>query len=164
MPASLPNLVLLDNTVLSNFAQIGRSDLVMSLWAGCSTTMEARQEFLVGLAAGKLPLDVWQDLPLIDLTGVEREFADGLSKVLGLGERTCVAAVKFRGGMLVSDDRKARQVALEIGVKVTGTLGILVIDVERKRITLEEANQVLEKMIEYGYRSPVKDLGSLISK
>jgi predicted nucleic acid-binding protein len=75
-----------------------------------------------------------------------------------------MAAVKFRGGMLVSDDRKARQVALEIGVKVTGTLGILVIDVERNRMTLKEANQALEKMIEYGYRSPVKDLGSLLSK
>ena len=136
----------------------------MSLWAGCSTTLEARQEFLVGLSAGKLPKDVWQDLPLIYLTIVEREFADGLSNVLGLGERTCVAAVKFRGGMLVSDDRKARQVALGLGVKVTGTLGILVTDVERKRITLEEANQVLERMIEYGYRSPVNDLSSLLSK
>jgi predicted nucleic acid-binding protein len=54
-------------------------------------------------------------------------------------------------------------VALELGVKVTGTLGILVVAVERKIIVLDEANRYLAQMIQNGYRYPVKDLSSLLS-
>ena len=80
---------------------------------------------------------------------------------LGAGERSCIAVVKNRGGLFVTDDRKARQVALEMGVKVTGTLGILVVAVERKLISIEAANHLLAQMIAYGYRSPVNDLSNL---
>ena len=63
-----------------------------------------------------------------------------------------------RAGLFVTDDRKARQVALDLGVKVTGTLGILVMAVERQIIIIDEANQYLAQMIRNGYRSPVDDL------
>ena len=63
----------------------------------------------------------------------------------------------------MTDDLKARQVTLELGIKITGTLGILVVAVERRKIALEEANQLLKAMVESGYRSPVDDLGNLLS-
>jgi len=63
----------------------------------------------------------------------------------------------------MTDDRKARQVALDLGIKITGTLGILVVAVERRKISLEEANRLLKAMVESGYRSPVDELGSLLS-
>jgi len=63
----------------------------------------------------------------------------------------------------VTDDRKARQVALEMGVKVTGTLGILVMVVELKIISIDEAEDLLAQMIEFGYRSPIDKLSNLFS-
>jgi predicted nucleic acid-binding protein len=50
---------------------------------------------------------------------------------------------------------------MEMGVKVTGTLGILVIAVERKVISIEEANHLLAQMIAYGYRSLIDKLNNL---
>jgi len=72
------------------------------------------------------------------------------------------SSAKHRHGLFMTDDRKARQVALELGIKITGTLGILVVAVERRKITLEEANRLLAAMIENGYRSPVDELDSLL--
>ena len=66
-------------------------------------------------------------------------------------------------GMFMTDDRKACQVALGLRVKVTGTLGILVVAVEQRKIALVDGNQLLAKMIERRYRSPVGDLRSLFS-
>jgi predicted nucleic acid-binding protein len=163
MPSSQPNLILLDNTVLSNFAHVNRSDLVMDLWSSSATTLEAWQEFQNGITVGKLPKNAWKGLSRIELAANERELSNDLANVLGLGECTCIAVAKHRNGVFVTDDRRARQVALELGVRVTGTLGILVVAVERKKITLKEANQLLVEMIERGYHSPVDDLGSLFS-
>jgi len=163
MPPSPPSPVLLDNTVLSNFAHIDQHDLVMNLWLSCATTLEAWQEFRAGITIGKLPKNAWKGLALIELTANERDLSNDLSDALGLGERTCIAVAKYRNGMFVTDDRKARQVALELEVKVTGTLGILVVAMERRKITLEEANQLLAEMISRGYRSPVENVDSLLS-
>jgi predicted nucleic acid-binding protein len=162
MTSSKANPVLLDNTVLSNFARIDRYNLVMALWPSCATTLEAWQEFLAGVIIGKLPKNVWKGLSLIELTADERESSNSLSNILGLGERTCIAVAKHCNGLFMTDDRKARQVAQELGIKISGTLGILVVAVERRKITLEEGNQLLAAMIENGYRSPVDELGSLL--
>ena len=98
------------------------------------------------------------------MNDTEDKIAQKLVKILGAGERTCIAVVKNRGGLFVTDDRKARQAALEMGVKVTGTLGILVVAVERKVIPIDEANRLLAQMIAYGYRSPINNLNSLRGK
>ena len=163
MPASQSNPVLLDNTVLSNFAEVKRTDVVTSLWKTCCTTQDAWREFQAGIAIGRLPKDAWKNLPVTELTDLELDLANRLSNALGAGERSCIAVAVNRAGLFVTDDRKARQVALDLGVKVTGTLGILVVAVERQIITIDEANQYLAQMIRNGYRSPVDDLSNLLT-
>jgi predicted nucleic acid-binding protein len=99
MPSSQPTLVLLDNTVLSNFAHVNRSKLVMDLWSSCSNTLEAWQEFQNGITIGKLPKNAWKGLSRIELTTNERELSNDLANVLGLGECTCIAVAKHRNGV-----------------------------------------------------------------
>jgi len=160
---SQPDTVLLDNTVLSNFALVKRTDLVLQLWPHSSTTANAWREYQAGVALGYLPKETWTALPLIYLNKTENKVAQQLEKVLGAGERTCIAVVKIRGGLFVTDDRTARLVALEMGVKVTGTLGILIVAVERKIIPISDANHLLAQMITYGYRSPIEKLSGQFS-
>ena len=160
---SQTKLVLLDNTVLSNFAVVQRTDIVLKLWKVVNTTPQAWDEFKSGITLGYVPYDAWKTIALTELAHTELEIADKLSKVLGMGERTCLAVVHCRGGLFVSDDRKARQVALKLGVQVTGTLGILVVAVDRKIIPIGDANHLLAQMIKNGYRSPVDNLNSLLS-
>jgi predicted nucleic acid-binding protein len=125
--------------------------------------MEVWHEYQAGVALGYLSTEIWTALPRIELNKTEEKIARQLMNALGAGERTCIAVVKSRGGLFVTDDRKARQIALQMGVKVTGTLGILVVAVERKLISIDDANHLLAQMIEYGYRSPVNNLSNLFS-
>jgi hypothetical protein len=45
----MSKLVLLDNTVLTNFALINHTDLVLGLWANACTTSAAQTEYRVGV-------------------------------------------------------------------------------------------------------------------
>ena len=90
MPASQSNPVLLDNTVLSNFAEVKRTDVVTSLWKTCCTTQDAWREFQAGIAIGRLPKDAWKTLPVTELTDLELDLANRLSNALGAGERSAL--------------------------------------------------------------------------
>ena len=49
-------LVLLDNTVLTNFALVDRPDLVLDLWGpNCATTTEVMAEYQAGIIGRGLP-------------------------------------------------------------------------------------------------------------
>ena len=161
MPTSQSRPVLLDNTVLSNFALVNRTEIVSNLWPHCSTTVDAWREFQSGITLGYLPKESWGALPQIELNELDQGIAQQFLDTLGAGERTCIAVAKNCDGLFVTDDRKARQVAVEMGLKVTGTLGILVVAVERQFIKFSEAESLLAQMIEYGYRSPIDELSKL---
>ena len=96
---------------------------------------------------------------MLELTAKEEESANQLPPQLGSGERACLAVANLRRGMLVTDDLDARRVARKRKVPISGTLGILVQCVERDILSVEEANQLLTKMIAAGYHSPIEKLG-----
>lgn len=65
--------------------------------------------------------------------------------------------------MIWTDDSDARRYARQSGIPVTGTLGILVRLVQKRLLSLDEANLLLAEMVKYGYYSPVTDLSLLLS-
>lgn len=155
--------VLLDNTILSNFALVNRTDLVFSLWgANCSTTSAVMAEYNAGVAQRELPPDSWEQLALLELTPVEIAFAENLSTILGAGERSCLAIAVNRQGLLVSDDADARRTAKLYQVPVSGTMGVLVSAVRRGHLSLPVADNLLSQMITLGYHSPVRALDDLL--
>jgi predicted nucleic acid-binding protein len=156
-------LVLLDNTVLTNFALVNRPDLVLDLWGnGSTTTPEVIKEYQAGVAGRGLPAGIWNALTQLTPNPIERDFADRLPPKLGSGERSCLAIAVYRHGLFVCDDAEARREAQRIGLTVTGSIGILVLNVRQGRLTLVEANALLEKMIAHGYRSPASTLDDLL--
>lgn len=154
--------LLLDNTVLTNFALAGRSDLVLGLAAEWVTTPSVMAEYRAGVAGRGLPANEWDSLVQLPLQPDEQAFADRLPPQLGRGERSCIAVAVHRRGLFASDDVKARWEAQQYGVAVTGTVGILVLNVRLGRLTLEEGNALLAGMVTEGYRSPVVALDELI--
>jgi predicted nucleic acid-binding protein len=115
--------VLLDNTVLTNFALLNRPDLVLDLWTGACTTTAVLAEYQAGTAVRPLPADCWQTLTLVDLTPEETAVAQQLAHHPGAGERTCIAVAHCRNGLFASDDADARRAAQMYGIPLTGTSG-----------------------------------------
>lgn len=111
-------------------------------------------EYLAASAHHQLAPELWQASPTVPLTPAETTFAAQLPTTLGPGERTCLAVAQARAGWVATDDYRARQVAQQYQIPVTGTLGALQIALTTGHLSLTTANHLLTQMIAEGYRSP----------
>ena len=155
--------VVLDNTVLTNFALVNKADLVLCVWpTAVCTTPFVLQEYRVGVDRGTVPANAWEELIVATLTEEETAKMSDFLPRLGRGERSCLAVAVCRQGLLATDDLDARREAGRHGVPVSGTIGILVLCVRRSFLSLKEANALLVEMMARGYRSPIDCLDQLI--
>jgi predicted nucleic acid-binding protein len=156
--------VLLDNTVLSNFSTIRRPDLIRAAFVEqVGTTEQAFQEMLDGITLGKIPVCDWDWLARVAITPDERMQFETFHEHLGEGEAACLAVAKTRGYRLATDDKDARRLARQLGISLTGTIGILAILVKQDQLPLVEGDRFLHEMIASGYRSPLATLGDILS-
>jgi predicted nucleic acid-binding protein len=156
-------LGLLDNTVLSNFAKVGRPDLVrLALGETAASVDEAMAECQVGVQIGKLPPCDWSWISVLHLGETERETYERLRVRLNAGEAACLALAVSQGYRVFTDDRDAREMAMQMQVPVSGTLGVLVRLIDQEHISLQEADDLLNRMVAVGYRSPISSLSEII--
>ena len=156
-------LVLLDNTVLSNFSAVQQPGLAIEACPGRACTTEATlAEYLAATEGERFAENAWRDLPIIDLTDREKQVAEAFPASLGAGERTCLAVAVARRSIFASDDLRARRVAERHGAKTAGTVGLLVMAIEARLVSLDQAEALLIAMIAAGYRSPVENLDALL--
>jgi len=101
--------LVLDNTVMSNFALVGRPDWLREVWPGMLVTSEeAWIELQAGIRLGRIPETDWSWLTVLSLTDVERETRDELMPPLDAGEAACLALARSRGYAFLTDNRIAR--------------------------------------------------------
>ena len=154
-------IVVLDNTVLSNFAQSQISSVIFMLWGDqVCTTPDVISEYHAGIKSAGLPASSWKSLQIQKLSSAEIEFADSLSAKLGKGECSCLAIAHSRNAILATDDLFARRVADRYHIQKIGTVGILIQCVKQKILSVPKAQKALNVMMNYGYRSPITDLQS----
>ena len=64
--------------------------------------------------------------------------------------------------MFACDDKAARKEAALLGIRLTGTIGILTKAVRTKVINLKTADRSLEKMIAAGFYSPIVSIKEIL--
>ncbi len=156
--------VIVDNTVLSNFALIEREDILAMLF---KETLFTTEEVLVELKRGEqssvLPKRDWQWVRLLKIETPQEEFLFRLfADSFGKGETSCLSIAISRDLKVLTDDKDARKLAQRRGVPVSGTIGVLVDAVREGLLSIEEANTLLLDMVEKGYFSPLETLDGLI--
>jgi len=157
------SLKLLDTTVLSNFAHCRRPDLLQrALGEHVATTPTVLAELRAGEALGLVPACDWSWVSVLEPTTEERTLAAGLARQLDPGEAECLAVAQVKRCVFLSDDLAARRLASQRGIMVSGTLGTLLMLVERKDLSVGEVDALLGDMIDRGYRSPVASLAELL--
>lgn len=155
-------ILLLDNTVLSNFALVGRTDLLpIALPLNVSTTPQVMDEFRTGVERGKLPPTNLGWIETVRLNDRERMLFEQHLIRVNSGEAACLAVAECRNGRILTDDRDARKLAAQLKIPVSGTLGILLKLVQMGELSLNQANDILRQLIVKGYRSPVDRLDEL---
>lgn len=167
--------VIVDTTVISNFASIGQLDVLRQLYGSLAMSTDVYDEIQAGLAEGYRfyeGIEQWV-APLAEggwlhLTSMSHEqelrYFRELPARLHRGEIASLAIARHRGWLLLTDDRAARTEATRLGVPVSGSLGCLVLAIERHLCSLSQANSWLQEMIHQGYHSPVTDLAPLLKR
>ncbi len=156
-------IILLDNTVLSNFASIQRPDLVLlALGNSAATVEEVLDELEVGVNSKAIPQVNWSWLTTVAMTENERAVYQDLLRKINKGEAACLAVAAARGGRVMTDDRDARKIAVELQIPISGTIGILIRLVDLGRLTILDADEFLSEMIERGYFSPIRSLTEIL--
>jgi predicted nucleic acid-binding protein len=92
----------------------------------------------------------------------EHEKTVDLRRYLGAGEASCIVCARFHGGIVVTDDRRARAACRDNGLSFTGTIGILASSCIGAGLSVEDADAMLEKMKARGFYSPVSSIKDIV--
>lgn len=167
--------VISNTTVISNFASVGRLDLLQRLFPTLYISVEVLSEIQDGLNEGYTfyrdiervihPLSDEGWIQLTGMSGIEELHTYGtLPSRLHPGEASCVAIAIHRKWLFLSDDLAARNQARQKSVRISGTIGCLILAIEQSICEIVDANILLRRMIQQGFYSPVTDLIPLLQK
>jgi len=84
---------------------------------------------------------------------------DSLSVHLGKGEAEAITLAKEKNTLLIIDDKDGRTMAANLGIRITGTIGLLKLFAVDGRIELKKA---LDDLIASGFRLSTKEYEKLI--
>jgi len=96
------------------------------------------------------------------LSEKERAACKQLLSFLGLGKASTFVYARNHNCVVVTDDQAARNQCKHFKIPVTGTIGILKACVLNTLVTIEEAGDILRKMMLAGFYSPVKSMKEII--
>ena len=90
--------------------------------------------------------------------------AKGLSRAAGThpGEASVISLALTMGATAVTDDRRARQVARALGVRLSGMPWLIIELVRRQKISKGEAKLAVEKMVDEGWYCSAKLFASIM--
>jgi predicted nucleic acid-binding protein len=158
-------VVIANNTVLSNFAFVNRLDLLKSIFGKVFITTEIQHEVENGISEGhdfqrstKLIIDTSNWLLITRFEPNEQKLYYSLEQKLDIGEASCIVVAIERKWAFLTDDKRARKIAKQYNIKLSGTYGILDRAVKENLILKDEGNFLLKAMIENGYYSPATEL------
>lgn len=159
-----------DTVVLSNFALADRLDVLVDRYGTKGhVTQEVLTEIHAGIVAGYPALRVAADKVTTGgmslaapLTPQERVVYLEALRCLASGEASCIACAQYRGGIVVTDDRAARNGCADRELPCTGTIGILKASCVDGTLRLVEADDILGRMVETGFYSPVRRISDLL--
>jgi len=150
----MPGAIVSDTSCLILFYKIGELDLLKKLFGKLHITDTVLKEF-------NQPVPDW-----IEVVQLKTDAHKGLSGYLDAGEATSIAlATEQEESLLIIDEIKGRKAAKEMGISVTGSLGVLIaaknmghlkavkpisdkIQKTNFRISEELTNRVLDKVNE----------------
>ena len=164
--------IIANKIVISNFAAIGQIEILRRIHGKIHISAEVYEEIRTGLEEGYLfykgieqYIHPFSESGWIYLTNItsEDEFRlfGAMPSKLGKGESSCLSIACHRNWLFLTDDLDARKQAKQMKIRVSGSLGCLILATEKNICTSEQANTQLFQMIRQGFHSPVNDLTEL---
>lgn len=166
MTDEYPQPVVLDATVLSNFASTDGVSLLVTVLESPVVVPAVCDELERGLDAGHEYLDTVVDALETDLPIQSLPYDSDFQEIrdrLDPGEAESLLLAIEHSGTLATDDLAARKMAEQRDVPVTGSIGLLVIGVESGLLNRETADEWLDTWRDQrGYYAPVESVSEIV--
>jgi predicted nucleic acid-binding protein len=130
-------VIIISNTSpISNLAKVGQLSLMQKIYGKILIPPAVHEELLDERAGGTVITAV-QSATWLEVRSVQnRQLVDQLRTRVNVGEAEAIAlAVEVKATRLLIDERLGRQSAKDLGVKITGVLGILLLAKRQNLIT-----------------------------
>lgn len=120
-------IVVCNTSPITNLAQVEHLWILHQLYGEVYIPVAVRQELEHGIRINRHPPEFFQAHPWIRTQEAsEDELIQGLLSQLGRGEAECIAlGVELKADLVVIDERRASRQARQMGLRCTGTLGII---------------------------------------
>lgn len=142
-------IVVSDTTPIISFIKIGRLDLLEKLFVDVLVPEAVFRE-LTANEAFKEEAEIVKNASFIKIQPIKNKQAlEILQATSGLDDGESEAIVlsgEQNSDVLIIDERKGRKVAKKLGIKITGTLGILVQSCNENLISSDEIKSYLETL------------------
>ena len=150
-PSRKPRSVVSNSSPLIHLARIGRLELLQKLFQEVVIPLAVYREVVVE-GRGKPGADLVQSAPWIRVKQLrDQALKQSLTLVLDEGEAEAIAlAVEEHAELVLLDEREACVIAKRLGLKVTGTLGVIV--KARKLNLVKNVREELDKLKATGFR------------
>jgi len=135
----MPSVIVSDTSCLILFNKIGELELLKKLYGTIHISETVLKEF-------NQPVPDW-----IEVVKPKTDMQRGLSSYLDPGEATAIAlATEHEHSLLIIDEVKGRKAAKELGISVTGSLGVLV--ASKKKGHIKAVRPIIEKIQKTNFR------------
>lgn len=130
----MPDVIIADTSVLIVFSKIDAMGLLQRMYGAVIVTPEVVDEYGAVLPS-------WISVRV----AVDKKYVDLLRTQVDAGEASAIAlGIEFKGALLLLDDLKARKLALSLGLRITGTLGVIL--KARERGVIRDVVPYIEKI------------------
>jgi predicted nucleic acid-binding protein len=147
----MPSVIVSDTSCLILFYKIEELDLLKKLFGRLHITDTVFKEF-------NQPIPDW-----IEVVELKTDVHKGLSGYLDAGEATSIAlASEYEDSLLIIDEIKGRKAAKEMGIPVTGSLGLLV--AAKSKGHLKDVKPIIDKIQRTNFRISEELIESVLVK
>jgi len=141
------NVIISDTSCLIALSNIGQLELLKKLFGRVTITPEVLDEFTKKY---KENIPEWFDIK----EAKNKDKVNKLNADLGLGESSSIVlATETPSSLVIIDEKKAREYALNLGLNVIGTVGIIRRAADINIIeSHKKANELFSELINKGFR------------
>jgi predicted nucleic acid-binding protein len=148
----MPDFVIADASTLIIFDKLDQLDILQKIYGDIYTTPVISNEF-------KKPLPSWIKVESVK----DQKYVKFIQTQVDVGEATAIAlAAEREDPLLILDDLKARKLARQLGMKITGTLGI--INKAKELQIIDRIRPIIERLKETDFRISENIIENLLKR
>lgn len=149
-----------NSTPLIALSKIGKLDLLREYFGEIYIPREVYDEVVTrgGRLSGAEEVASLEWIKVVDVNNIVA--VESLGLVLDKGEAEAIVLAKEKGDLLIIDDGDGRRTAESLDIKITGTIGILLIASKDGKLDLKKK---LDELIKVGFRLGNKEYERILS-